>query len=47
MDGYQIIMKSDCKKGGGDTFFLKNKTNCQIVKLEINSVELLTVELKS
>ena len=42
---YPAIVK---KRGGGVAFFLKNNINCQIVKkLETNSVQLLTVAIKT
>ena len=49
LNGYQTIIASNCKKrGGGVAFFLKNNINCQIVKkLETNSVQLLTVAIKT
>ena len=49
LNGYQIIISSNRKKrGGGVAFFLKNNINCQIVKkLETNSVQLLTVAIKT
>ena len=49
MNGYQTIIASNRKKrGGGVAFFLKNNINCQIVKkLETNSVQLLTVAIKT
>ena len=49
VNGYQTIIASNRKKrGGGVAFFLKNNINCQIVKkLETNSVQLLTVAIKT
>ena len=49
LNGYQTIIASNRKKrGGGVAFFLKNNINCQIVqKLETNSVQLLTVAIKT
>ena len=43
-----IISSNRKKRGGGVAFFLKNNINCQIVKkLETNSVQLLTVAIKT
>ena len=49
LNGYQTIISSNRKKRcGGVAFFLKNNINCQIVKkLETNSVQLLTVAIKT
>ena len=49
LKGYQTIIPSNRKKrGGGVVFFWKNNINCQIVKkLETNSVQLLTVAIKT